>query len=239
MSGTIFFICSTSAIPALFLALRISAWLDALKRCEEDTRTKREDRIVAKSKSMAMNLTSTGSTSSSSVNLPITSKSSWKLIETGKQDEKKFKIRRTVEFSKKAERCIPWRLIVEVAEKPAATGKSQESWESYDSESWSSHQKEVTAASQKTGKQRVLKLEAKNGHTIFMSPAVVLHMEKVHLIVRQNYGRSPTDELNDLDVNNAVWSIFMNVTLHAAVHLGRDYVENLRFAKNQLLKSMK
>ena len=32
---------------------------------------------------------------------------------------------------------------------------------------------------------------------------------------------------------------FMNVTLQAAVHHGRDYVENLRFAKNHLLKSVK
>ena len=31
----------------------------------------------------------------------------------------------------------------------------------------------------------------------------------------------------------------MNVTLQAAVHLGQDYMENLRFTKNQLLKSVK
>ena len=37
-----------------------------------------------------------------------------------------------------------------------------------------------------------------------MSPAVVPHMEKVYSNVRQIYGRSPTDDLNDLDVNNAV-----------------------------------
>ena len=72
-------------------------------------------------------------------------------------------------------------------------------------------------------------LEAENGHIIFMSPAAVPHME----------GRSPTDDLNDLDVNNALWRFFMSVTLQAAVHLGRNYMENLRFAKNQLLKSAK
>ena len=64
-------------------------------------------------------------------------------------------------------------------------------------------------------------------------------MKKVYSIVRQNYGRSPTDDLNDLDVTNAIWSIFLNVTVQAAVHLGQDYMENLRFAKNQLLKSLK
>ena len=31
----------------------------------------------------------------------------------------------------------------------------------------------------------------------------------------------------------------MNVTLQAAVHPGREFLENLRFTKNQLLKSVK
>ena len=31
----------------------------------------------------------------------------------------------------------------------------------------------------------------------------------------------------------------MSVTFQAAVHLGRDFLENLRFTKNQLLKSVK
>ena len=64
-------------------------------------------------------------------------------------------------------------------------------------------------------------------------------MGKVYSIVRKIHGRSPTDDLNDLDVNTAVWGTFMNVTLQAAVHLGRDFLENLRFTKNQLLKSVK
>ena len=47
------------------------------------------------------------------------------------------------------------------------------------------------------------------------------------------------DDLNDFNVNNAFWRIFVKVMLQAAVHLGRDYVENLRLTKNQLLKSVK
>ena len=47
-------------------------------------------------------------------------------------------------------------------------------------------------------------------------------MEKVYSIVRKIYGRSPTDDLNDLDANTAVWSLIMNVTLQATVHLGRQ-----------------
>ena len=45
--------------------------------------------------------------------------------------------------------------------------------------------------------------------------------------------------ITDLDVITAVWGILMNATLQTAVHLGRDYVENLRFTKNQILKSVK
>ena len=45
--------------------------------------------------------------------------------------------------------------------------------------------------------------------------------------------------MKDLDVNTAFWRIFMSVTLQAAVHLGKDYTENLRSTKNQPLKSLK
>ena len=81
---------------------------------------------MAKSKPMAMNLTSAVSTSSSSVNHPIASKSP-KILKapTGKPDA----------------RSEPD--AAEVAGKPAATDKSQESWE-FVSESWSNHEKEVT-----------------------------------------------------------------------------------------------
>ena len=50
---------------------------------------------------------------------------------------------------------------------------------------------------------------------------------------------SPADDLNDVDMNNAVWCIFMNVTLQAAVHLGREKKKRIRFTKNQLPKSVK
>ena len=76
-------------------------------------------------------------------------------------------------------------------------------------------------------------------HHFHISPAVVPHMEKVYSIIRKIYGQSPTDDLNDLDVNTAVWGVFLNVTLQEAVHLGRDHLESLRFTKNQLLKSVK
>ena len=72
-----------------------------------------------------------------------------------------------------------------------------------------------------------------------VSNSCTSHVEKVYLIVRQIYGRSPTDDLNDLDENNAIWCIFMNITLQAVVYSGRDYMENLPSTKNQLVMSVK
>ena len=88
--------------------------------------------------------------------------------------------------------------------------------------------------------QRILKLEARNWHHKFsyVSSSCTSHGEGL-FDVKQIYGRSPTDDLDDLDVNNATWSVFVDVTLQAAVHLGRDHMENLRFNKNQLLLSAK
>ena len=72
-----------------------------------------------------------------------------------------------------------------------------------------------------------------------ISTNYVLHMEKTFSIVIQRYGRSPTDQMKDLDVNTAIWSMFMSVTLQAAVHLGKDYTQNMRSTKNQPLKSLR
>ena len=112
-----------------------------------------------------------------------------------------------------------------------------------ESESWSCHEKEVTGkpvASRTSGNSQISKAGSRKWpHNFHRSPAVLPDMGKVYSIVRKIYGRSPTDDLNGLDVNTAVWSKFMNVTLQATVHLGRDFLENLRFTKNQLLKSVK
>ena len=75
-------------------------------------------------------------------------------------------------------------------------------------------------------------------HHFRFSPDCVPHMEKVFSIVRKIYDRKPTDNLKDLDVNTAIWCIFMSVTLQAAVHLGRDYSLNLRSVKNQCSNSV-
>ena len=194
------------------------------KRMQEQ---KDEERIVAKSKPTVMNLSSTVSASSSSAKDPIASKSPGILRVSAKPDaraRRNLKPRRSVG-------------------KPAATDKSQESWGFSESESWSDHEKEVTGKlvvrPELLALQRIPWLEAEKWpHNFPKSPAVVPHMGKVYSIVRKIYGRSPTDNLNDLDVITAPWGIFMNVTLQAAVHLGPVFIENLLFTKNQLLKSV-
>ena len=80
------------------------------KRMQEQ---RREERSVAKSKATATNLSSHVPTSCPSAKIPIASKSPGMLMATGKpekQDKKKFEIRRSVEFSSAAARCIPWRV---------------------------------------------------------------------------------------------------------------------------------
>ena len=64
-------------------------------------------------------------------------------------------------------------------------------------------------------------------------------MDKVYSIVRQTYDRGPTDEMDDFYVNAAIWGMFVNTTLQAAVHLGQDHDRNLRSVKNQFWSSLK
>ena len=64
-------------------------------------------------------------------------------------------------------------------------------------------------------------------------------MDNVYSIVRKTYDRGPTDEMDDLNVNAAIWIMFMNTILQAAVHLDQDYDQNLRFVKNHFWSYLK
>ena len=110
------------------------------KRMQEQ----KEDRIMAKPKPTAMNLTSIVSTSSSSVNHPIASKSTRILkASTGKPDPRARRNSKPDAASSSQGRLKDAYLggsMVGVAGKPVATDKSQKSWEVYlKSESWSDH----------------------------------------------------------------------------------------------------
>ena len=59
-------------------------------------------------------------------------------------------------------------------------------------------------------------------------------MVAVFSIIRNINGREHDDPMDDLDVNMAIWGIFLNTTLQAAAHLGQDYKANFRYVKNHL-----
>ena len=64
-------------------------------------------------------------------------------------------------------------------------------------------------------------------------------MDKFYSIVRKTHDRGLADEMEDLNVHAAIWGMFMNTTLQAAVHLGEDYDQNLRFVQNHSWSSFK
>ena len=55
-------------------------------------------------------------------------------------------------------------------------------------------------------------------HSLQVSPATTHHEEAVFSNVTVIYGRERDDPMNDLDLNMAIWSIFLNATLRAPVH---------------------
>ena len=65
-----------------------------------------------------------------------------------------------------------------------------------------------------------------------MSPDTSHCMEAVFSMVRKLYRKQPGDQMEDLNVNLAIWRKFVNTTLRSAVHLGKDYDTNLRCVKN-------
>ena len=71
-------------------------------------------------------------------------------------------------------------------------------------------------------------------HNLHMSPATVHYTEAVFSMIRKIYEREPDYPMDYLDVNMAIWSMFLNTTLQAEVHLGQEYEAILRFVKNHL-----
>ena len=72
---------------------------------------------------------------------------------------------------------------------------------------------------------------------LHISPGTSHYLEAVFSMVRKIYGKPPGDPTEDLNVFVAIWGMFMNTTLRAAVHLGKDHDTNLRFVKNFLWKA--
>ena len=79
-----------------------------------------------------------------------------------------------------------------------------------------------------------------NDHTSTRYPPPLSHTwKKVYSKMRQKIGRKPGDGIDDLDKNSLIWRMFMSSSLNAAVHLGKNYLENLHSTKNQGDQTMK
>ena len=69
-------------------------------------------------------------------------------------------------------------------------------------------------------------------HFFAISPQTISFTEAVYDMIRKIHGRPSGDPMEDVDVNVAIWRVFTNATLKAAVHLGNDYDVNLKHVKN-------
>ena len=67
-----------------------------------------------------------------------------------------------------------------------------------------------------------------------LPPSIDTHVPFFGSGLLHDQGRKPGDPMKDLDVNLAIWGFYMNTTLKAAVHLGKDCGANLRYVKNHL-----
>ena len=72
-----------------------------------------------------------------------------------------------------------------------------------------------------------------------ISPNTSHFLEAVFSMVRKIYGRQPGDPMTYLIVNLAIWWMFRNAILRAAVHLGNDCDMNLKVVKNYLWKTLR
>ena len=138
-----------------------------------------ENRFVAKSKPTTMNLAFSVSTSSSTLNSPTASKRKVILKAPCRTDWFQVQGNLTEEITITTQRRV------------LKDGKKCNCGRKY----------------RKTCRTKVFhKLQELQDwpHHLHSSPNYVLPMEKVFSIVRQRYGRSPTDEMKDLDVNTAI-----------------------------------
>ena len=205
------------------------------KRMQE---RKEEEESVAKSKATAMNLSSHVPTSSSSAKSLIASKCLGTLIPTGKPESRMRGNSESDAASSSQARLKDAYLsgLMDTATgQPVAT--KEESGDVGLSESQTGSEEDVTgkpvtyetaavkphAPSQSACQVRPKAEKTEWSHSVRASPATNHHLETV---LKGIYGREHDDPMNDLDVNMAIWSVFLNATLRAAVHLGQDYDTN-------------
>ena len=241
------FSCSTSAISALLAALRIPAWEAAPIRWRRGCRNKREKKEVWQNQNLQrwtclhmfrqvphprkvrLHPKVRGYSQ-----LRRNMKARWEEIRNPTQ-------RRVLKRDCKMRTLAGWWMTA--TEKPVAT--KEESGDVDLSESETGSEEEAVTERPIACRKATVKPYASRtaeriewSHNLHTSPATVHHMEAVLSIVRNIYKREHDDPMNDLDVHMAIWGVFMNVTLRAAVHLGQDCEANLRYVKNHIWNSV-
>ena len=216
------------------------------KRMQEQ---KEENRIAAKSRLTVTNLTSSVATSSSPVNSPIASRSPGILKASSRQVGLPGRPDASTNQNSNPDAALKdgkEMLNFSSAQgKPVATGQDQKSLNLQQKSVIRTRKLVATEVQGCSGNPEIPgdseDSEPKGRiwpHHFRISPDCAPHKKKVCSIVRKIYDRKPTDVLNDLDVNTAIWDRFMSVTLQAAVHLVRDYLQNIRSVKNLSSKSV-
>ena len=165
------------------------------KRMQEE---RGEERIVAKSKP-TLNLVSLAATSSSTVQNPIASKSPEilrapcqpDLSSTGKLEARELNL-------DAASSSQVWQkdAVLDISSRRLLATEEGQEHLNFPEDSKSTRRLVASGNSETEGKEKF------SPHNLQKST------EKVYSIVRQRYGLSPRDEMKDLDVNAAIWSIF-------------------------------
>ena len=207
---------------------------------------------MAESSPMVMNLTSSVATSSSSVDSPIALRSLGILKASSRQVGLSGRPDASASQNSNpdpASSSQGWERDAQLfisTEKLVATGKDQKSLNRQE-ESVISTKKPVATEHQGCSgkprnftKLRRFKTHESNLATSFPYVTRLCTSQGESLLDRKKdlCSENQEDNLKDLDVKPAVWSMFMSVTLQAAVHLGRDGSLNLRSVKNQSSKSV-
>ena len=198
-----------------------------------------------------MNMSSSIATSSSGASSPIASKSLGMPIASGKPDSRMRINQNSMDAASTSQvrlkdayfgglmeeqREDPSRQEEEDSDDPAA-GTWYYKGEPVARNSIECEQPFAHGASSSVDQESQKDTEVTWDHYLQISPDTSHCKEAVFSMARKICGKQPGDPMGDLDVKLAIWRTFMNTTLRASVHLGKDYDMNLRFVKNYLRKT--
>ena len=140
--------------------------------------------------------------------------------QTWKQEEKKFKIRRSVEFSSATAICIPWRVDghshgetcrykegnIGCGPFPNLKLRVKKMWQGDRLQKTATGKPYASSKSDCQGGPKAYRAEW--SHNLKESPVTIHHSEAAFSIVREIYGREHDDPMDDLDVKLAIWAYF-------------------------------